>query len=313
MHGSLGKRGPASEHLKSELAIVAGLAKATLPAHPKWRWDEWTGDYGLVRALIAATYPDEFHDMSDRMFEPGGFYRGNKARERIWKTASGKAEFTAPTVMSACGIGDAPGRFHLVTMRSNDQFNTTIYGHSDRLRGLEGSRAIVLVSPADMTREGLAEGDVVTLFCDADDGVPREVGGLTVTPFALPDGCVGGYYPETERAGPAVVSRRSLEDAGIERCSGAIPSILCRRDRRRQVASRVVYIDSFTPIRISHQLTGYAVTKPAIIASCIANQNSGWSTRARSPNCSGNQASCANAMKPYMPTCHAASDRANRP
>ena len=140
IHGSIGKRTPASEHLKSELAIVAGLAKATLPPHPKWRWDEWTADYGRVRELIAQTYPDEFHDMSERMFRPGGFYRGNPARERQWKTESGKAEFTTPDTLTALGVGDAPGRFHLVTMRSNDQFNTTIYGHSDRLRGLEGDR-----------------------------------------------------------------------------------------------------------------------------------------------------------------------------
>jgi molybdopterin-dependent oxidoreductase alpha subunit len=196
VHGSTGKREPASEALLSELAIVAGLAKATLAAHPKWRWDDWTGDYGLVRSLIAQTYPEEFHDMSERMFDAGGFYRGNAARERRWKTDGGKAIFTQPDVMSALGVGSAPGRFHLITMRSNDQFNTTIYGHSDRLRGLEGDRAIVLMSPQDMRREGLNEGDVVALVGDAGDDVLREVAGLRVTPFDLPDGCIGGYYPE---------------------------------------------------------------------------------------------------------------------
>ena len=155
-----------------------------------------------MRELIAQTYPDEFHDMSERMFEAGGFYRGNAARERHWKTDSGKAEFTLTDTLTALGSGDAPGRFHLITMRSNDQFNTTIYGHDDRLRGLEGDRAIVLVSPEDMRREGLQAGDVVSLVTDAagheaeDDGSLREVRGLRVTPFALPAGCVGGYYPE---------------------------------------------------------------------------------------------------------------------
>ncbi len=200
IHGSTGRREPASAQLKSELAIVCGLAKATLAPHPKWRWDEWTADYGRVRELIAETYPDEFHDMSARMFDAGGFYRGNAARERTWKTASGKAEFTLPDVMSALGVGDAPGRFHLITMRSNDQFNTTIYGHDDRLRGLQGDRAIVLVGPEDMRREGLRAGDVVTLATDGDGrdegGEAREVRGLRVTPFDLPAGCVGGYYPE---------------------------------------------------------------------------------------------------------------------
>jgi molybdopterin-dependent oxidoreductase alpha subunit len=196
IYGSIGKRKPASEHLRSELAIIAGIAKATLPAHPKWRWDEWTADYSRVRDLIAETYAQEFHDFNARMFEPGGFYRGNPAHERIWKTDSGKAEFTDPTVLSALGIGDAPGRYHLITLRSNDQFNTTIYGFSDRLRGLEGSRMILLINPADMAREGLHEGEVVRLVGDAGDDVQREVAGLAVTPFELPDGCLGGYFPE---------------------------------------------------------------------------------------------------------------------
>ncbi|EMD83839.1 FdhF/YdeP family oxidoreductase [Pacificimonas flava] len=196
IYGSIGKRRPADVHLKSELAIVAGIAKATLPAHPKWKWDEWTADYGKVRDLIAETFPDEFHDMNDRMNQPGGFYRGNAAHERMWKTDSGKAEFTAPSVMNACGVGDAPDHFHLVTLRSNDQFNTTIYGHDDRLRGLKGSRMIVLMSPADMARQGLKEGDDVTLVCDTGDDERRAVSGLTVTPYRLPDGCLAGYFPE---------------------------------------------------------------------------------------------------------------------
>lgn len=196
IHGSLGRRAPASPQLRSELAIVCGIAKATLPPHPKWQWDEWTADYGRVRELIANTYPEELHDLGARMFEAGGFYRGNKARERIWNTDSRKAEFTAPSVLSAVGIGDAPGRYHLITMRSNDQFNTTIYGHEDRLRGLGGSRQIVLMCPSDIERDGLREGDLVALVGDAGDGVERVVGGLCVTSFALPSGCLGGYYPE---------------------------------------------------------------------------------------------------------------------
>jgi len=196
IHGSVGRRSPADAALLSELAIVAGMAKATLPPHPKWRWDDWTGDYALVRDLIEATYPEEFRDYNARMFQPGGFYRGNAAHERIWKTQSGRAEFTTPDVMSALGVGDAPGRYHLITMRSNDQFNTTIYGFHDRLRGLAGSRMVLLINIADMARAGVAEGDTVSLVSDAGDGVHREVAGLTVTPFDVPDGCLGGYYPE---------------------------------------------------------------------------------------------------------------------
>jgi molybdopterin-dependent oxidoreductase alpha subunit len=196
IHGSIGRRKPASEHLRSELAIVAGIAKATLPPNPKVDWDAWVGDYGVVRDLIEATYPDQFAEFNKRMFTPGGFYRGNAARERIWKTDSGKAEFTVPTTLSACGFEDAPGRYRLITLRSNDQFNTTIYGYSDRMRGIEGTRDVVLMNRAEIARAGLKEGQVVALVSDAEDGEHREVGGLTVTPFSLPDGCVAAYYPE---------------------------------------------------------------------------------------------------------------------
>ena len=196
IHGSLGKISPASPHLLSELAIVAGLAKATLPENPKAKWDEWTADYSIVRDLIEETYPEQFHDFNERVFTPGGFYRGNSARERVWKTESKKAEFTVPPQLSAMGVPDKPGRWRLMTLRSNDQFNTTIYGYSDRLRGIEGTREVLLMNPEDIAAAGLKEGQVVGLASDADDGVDRQVGGLTVTPFLLPRGCLGGYYPE---------------------------------------------------------------------------------------------------------------------
>lgn len=196
IYGSIGRRTPASEHLKSELAIVTGIAKATLPPRADWAWDEWTADYSKVRDLIARTYPDQFYDMSARMDQPGGFYRGNPAHDRIWKTESGKAEFTVPTVLTNSGLTKAAGRFTLVTLRSNDQFNTTVYGYSDRLRGLSGNRMIVLMSPADMADMKLADGAVVTLVTDCGDNMRRAVSGLTVTPYDLPRGCLAGYFPE---------------------------------------------------------------------------------------------------------------------
>ncbi|MFC4256279.1 FdhF/YdeP family oxidoreductase [Altererythrobacter xixiisoli] len=196
IYGSIGRREPASDLLKSEVAIVCGLAQATLGPDPRLPWREWTGDYRRIRALIAATFPDQFHHMEERMDQPGGFYRGNPAHERIWKTESGLAQFTNPTVLNAAGIGDAEGRFHLVTLRSNDQFNTTVYGYSDRLRGLEGNRMIVLMSPQDMQRMALQEGDRVVLGSDAGDGIDRRVTGLSVTPYDLPPGTLAGYFPE---------------------------------------------------------------------------------------------------------------------
>ncbi|MBT0667600.1 FdhF/YdeP family oxidoreductase [Novosphingobium profundi] len=196
IHGSRGHRKPASEHLMSELAIIAGIAKATLPTNPKVKWDEWRGDYAKVRDLIEATYPDKFEKFNERMLTPGGFYKGNPARERIWKTESGKVEITVPDGLNACGFADKPGRYRLITLRSNDQFNTTIYGFSDRMRGIEGRRDVLLISLDEMAKANLAEGQVVALETDAEDGVHREVAGLTVTPFDLPPGCVGAYYPE---------------------------------------------------------------------------------------------------------------------
>ncbi len=196
IHGSLGNITPASEHLKSELAIVCAMAKATLPPNPKAKWDDWTADYGLVRDLIEETYPEMFADFNDRVFTPGGFYKGNAARQRIWKTESGKAEFIVPGTLSAIGVEDTPGRWRLMTLRSNDQFNTTIYGYSDRLRGIEGTRDVLLMNPEDIKAAGLAEGQVVSLATDVGDGEHRQVDGLTVTPFLLPRGCLGGYYPE---------------------------------------------------------------------------------------------------------------------
>ena len=196
IHASRGKHAPASEHLLSELAIVAGIAQATLPPNPNVPWAAWTGNYALVRTQIERTYPEQFHDFETRMDQAGGFYRGNSARERVWKTDSGKAVFTVPTHMSAAGVDDAPDRYRLITLRSNDQFNTTIYGYDDRFRGIKGTREVLLMNPKEIAAAGLRAGQKVALESDAEDGQHRRVDGLTVTPFNLPDGCLAGYYPE---------------------------------------------------------------------------------------------------------------------
>ncbi|HEV2743935.1 MAG TPA: FdhF/YdeP family oxidoreductase, partial [Rubrobacter sp.] len=128
VHGSLGKRRPASPHLLSEPAIVAGIAKATLPPNPRVTWDDWVADYARIRDLIEATWPDKFRAFNDRLFTPGGFHKGNAARERSWETESERAEFTAPGVLSSLGRAPEGEELTLVTLRSNDQFNTTVYG-----------------------------------------------------------------------------------------------------------------------------------------------------------------------------------------
>ena len=194
--GSKGRRAPASDTLMSELAIVTGIAKAALAPSLQLKWDAWTGDYGLVRDLIEQTYPDDFRDFNARMFEPGGFYRGNPAHERIWKTPAGKAVFTTPGQLNSVGFQDAPGRYRLITMRSNDQFNTTIYGYSDRFRGIEGTRDVLLMNPEDIAEAGLQDGQKVRMIGDAPDGQDRRLGGLKLVAYKLPRGTVASYYPE---------------------------------------------------------------------------------------------------------------------
>jgi molybdopterin-dependent oxidoreductase alpha subunit len=198
MHGSRGVTEPASDRLLSEQAIVAGIAKATLPANPRIDWDRWVGDYAIVRDEIAAIYPAIFRDFNARMWLPGGFRRPLPAAERQWKTKNGKANFKTPR-----GFDEDPdvyagdgGVLRLMTLRSDDQFNTTIYTLDDRFRGVFGTRRVLLMNPADIERLGLEVGDLVTAITVVNDGITRSVSDLRVTSYDLPLGCIAGYYPE---------------------------------------------------------------------------------------------------------------------
>ena len=184
-----------AEHALSEPAIIAGLAKATLKPNPKVDWDGWVDDYSRVRDAIERTYPDQFKDFNRRMFEPGGFPRPLAARERKWKTPNGKANFTVP--QSALAVPpESDGVYELMTMRADGQFNTTIYTEDDRFRGIQGSRYVVLINPADMESEGLKSGDTVTLSTVADDDVERTLSELQVVAYDIPRRSIAGYYPE---------------------------------------------------------------------------------------------------------------------
>lgn len=211
IYSSMGKRKPANEHLLSETAIICELAKASLPENPRWQWDAWRGNYARIRDLIARTYPKEFFDMDRRMHQPGGFFRGNDARRRVWHTQSGRAEFTDPSVLNAGPQDEADDTLRLVTLRSNDQFNTTVYGMNDRLRGLSGERTIALMAPQEIARLGLAEGQRITLVTAADPATRRAVGGLKVVPYDLPAGTVAGYFPELNALVPLSL-REKLSD-----------------------------------------------------------------------------------------------------
>ncbi|CAL8480611.1 Protein YdeP (plasmid) [Caballeronia sp. S22] len=198
MHGSKGVTEPASEKARAEQFIVAGIAKATLGSRSTVDWDAWRDDYSLVRDEIAATYPEIFHDFNQRMWRPGGFHRPLPACERVWKTKSGKAEFMTPNSLGEDPDMRAktPDALRLMTLRSDSQFNTTIYNLEDRFRGVKGSRMVVLMSEADIKKHHLKEGQEITLQTIADDGIDRRLSGLKVKTYQVPEGCIGGYYPE---------------------------------------------------------------------------------------------------------------------
>ncbi len=196
IHASFGTSAPAGPLLRSEPAIVAGIAQAVLPADGRVPWQAWVDDYALIRDAIEATYPDTFRDFNARLHTPGGFPRPVAAREREWDTPSGKAEFHVPGRLSATGFEDVEGRFRLLTIRSNDQFNTTVYGYRDRFRGIEGTRRVVLMHEDDIAEAGLEAGEEIALETDVDDGHARSVGGLRVVPYLIPRGCIAAYYPE---------------------------------------------------------------------------------------------------------------------
>ena len=200
VYSSRGRVAPAAPTLLSEPAIVAGIATATVDPNPKVGWAAWVGDYGLIRDAIETTYPDLFARFNDRLATPGGFWKGVPAAHREWKTQSGKAEFNVPHVMNATGFAEADGRFRLVTLRSNDQFNTTVYGYDDRFRGIKGTREVVMMNREDMAAMGVADGEHVDLVGDAHgawgDNADKRISGYRVVPYNIPRGCVAGYYPE---------------------------------------------------------------------------------------------------------------------
>ena len=198
IHGSFGSRPPKSPHLVSEPAIVAGLARATVDGSSSIPWDDWVADYGLIRDEIERCYPDDFKDFNKRFREPGGFHRDIAACRREWKTDNKKANFLTPDGLEPDPDIEVKGDrvFTLLTVRSNDQFNTTVYGYDDRLRGIHGTRMVLLMNEKDIARLKLKEGQDVDLETHADDGVERRVNGLRVTPYSIPEGNCAGYYPE---------------------------------------------------------------------------------------------------------------------
>ena len=197
VHASRGLNPPASEHLVSEPAIVAGIAAATFGEDPLIDWPGLADDYDAIRALIARVFPTTFQDYNDRVRVPGGFRLPVGPSERVWKTATGKANFMVHAPQAGDPRRGDPGVMILTTLRSHDQYNTTIYGDNDRYRGVFGRRDVVFANAGDMARLGLSEGDLVDLGAAFDETGERVARGFTLVARDIPPGCLAAYYPET--------------------------------------------------------------------------------------------------------------------
>jgi molybdopterin-dependent oxidoreductase alpha subunit len=196
VHASMGMNEPASEHLRSEPAIVAGIARATLGVGSKVNWEEMIADYDRIRDAIEAVFPI-FQAYNARIRVPGGFHLASTARERIWTTPSGRANFIVFAGLDEDPHQDDPEVLWLTTMRSHDQYNTTVYSPSDRYRGVFGQRDVIFLNTHEIENRGLKAGDQVDLITASTDGVERALRGFKVVEYKLPDGCCGAYYPET--------------------------------------------------------------------------------------------------------------------
>ncbi|MEV8564148.1 FdhF/YdeP family oxidoreductase [Streptomyces sp. NPDC051322] len=194
VHASRGNLTPASPHLLSEPAIVARLAHAVLGSASPVNWAEFEKDYATIRDRIARVVPG-FEDFNARVATPGGFALPHAPRdERRFPTTTGKANFTAAPVEHP---HLPPGRLLLQTMRSHDQYNTTIYGLDDRYRGIKGGRRVVLVNPDDAHDLGLADGSYTDIVSEWKDGTQRRAPGFRVVHYPTARGCAAAYYPET--------------------------------------------------------------------------------------------------------------------
>ncbi|MGE2103763.1 FdhF/YdeP family oxidoreductase [Citrobacter koseri] len=193
VHASSGKLKPASPLLRSEPAIIAGMAKATL-TNSKIGWMELVADYDLIRELIEQTIPG-FDNYNDRIRVPGGFRMPLPPTERVWPTSTGKAMFSVFHGVNENVTGEGENTLRLITLRSHDQYNTTIYAMDDRYRGVFGRRDIIFMNEGDMEQLGLEHGDRVdirTALPDSDLCLED----ITVVAYSIAAGSVGAYYPE---------------------------------------------------------------------------------------------------------------------
>jgi len=191
VHRSRGNLEPASEHLLSEPALVAGLALATLGENSTVDWQWHVDDYDRIRDAIEACIPG-FEDYNLRVRKDGGFYLPNGARERKFNTPDGKAHFSI-NPLPELSVG--PGQYLMMTIRSHDQFNTTIYGLDDRYRGIYNERRVVLMNPEDIATGGFTQGEAVNIYSHYNGDI-REARSFLIVSFNIPSRCIATYFPE---------------------------------------------------------------------------------------------------------------------
>ncbi|MEL7266212.1 MAG: molybdopterin dinucleotide binding domain-containing protein, partial [Planctomycetota bacterium] len=200
---SRGTHKPASDALLNEVEILCRMADATIDDSIDIDWQAWGDDYDNIRDAIQAVIPG-FDDYNERVRKPGGFYLPNGPRERTFPTPSGKAVFTVNPIPPD---EVTPGTFAMTTVRSHDQFNTTIYGPHDRYRGIYYARQVVLMNETDMREKGLQSMNNVTVSSEYS-GQTRRVRGFRVLAYPIPRQCVAMYYPE---ANPLIPMERTDE------------------------------------------------------------------------------------------------------
>ncbi|MEH3064154.1 MAG: FdhF/YdeP family oxidoreductase [Methylobacterium radiotolerans] len=197
VHGSGGINKPASKELRSEIAIIAGMAQATVGS-AAIDWAGFAADYDRIREAIAATIPG-FTGYNTRVRKPRGFMLRNLAAERVFETATGRATFSAdalPAETEHQAARRTRDTFVLQTFRSHDQYNTTIYGLDDRYRGVYGERRVIFAHPDDLAEIRDRLGDRVDVVGTHDDGITRRAEDFRLVPFDMPRGALAGYYPE---------------------------------------------------------------------------------------------------------------------
>ena len=186
---------PVSTDVLPEVEIVCRMAMATLP-HSKVDWAGCMHDYAPIRELIAAVYPEIYTGFNERIQQPHGFHLDIPPRRRVWPTPNGKANILVMPGLDVDAPVDDPEMLRLATVRSHDQYNTTIYSYNDRYRGVYNDRMVLFMNIEDRLARGLEKEALISLETISGDGVNRRIEGLTVLDYPMPRGALAGYYPE---------------------------------------------------------------------------------------------------------------------